>query len=70
MLVPTAVAIMICPIGPGTAMRRTAIRSAVEKMKANAEHEQNHTDFCELFGDLAIGHKARVDGPMRTPAMR
>jgi hypothetical protein len=29
------------------------------KMKANAEHEQNHADLCELPSDLAIGHESR-----------
>ena len=28
-------------------------------MKANAEHEQNHADLCELPSHLAIGHESR-----------
>ncbi len=67
---PIAVAMTICPMAPGMAIRRTAIRSATEKCKPTPNMSRM-TPISANCPDIALSAtNPGVDGPIDTPARR
>ena len=56
---PSAVAIAICTMAPGSAILRTDNKSCSEKCRPIAEHQQHHADLGKLACNLDIGDKTR-----------